>query len=93
MGSIVQRITIIDKDSNGNIRTETLYKKNSGRKESGWARPLIKAQRRSLKASQVYVNELLSRNERSGQKKKDGWLKDMGANNMKAARKAYRKLS
>ena len=93
MGSIVKEITIIEKDGNGNRTSETFYKKKGGRRESGWAKPIIKAQRRSLKASRVFVNELLARNERSGKKKKDGWLRDAGENSFKSARKAYRKLN
>ena len=93
MGSIVKRITIIETDGNGNRTAETFYKKKDSRRVSGWAKPIVKAQRRSLKASQVFVNELLARNEQSGKKKKDGWLKDAGENSFKAARKAYRKLT
>ena len=90
MGSIVKEITIIEKDGNGNRTSETFYKKKDARRESGWAKPIIKAQRRSLKASQVFVNELLARNEQSGKKKKDGWLRDAGENSFKLILSKFR---
>lgn len=93
MANIVRRITIIEKDANGVVNAETFYKKKNSRKRSAWAKPLEKAHRRSLKASKIYVSELMGRNERSSKKKKDGWIRDAGLNNLKAARKAYRKLS
>lgn len=93
MGNVVRRITLIQKDSSGEASVETLYRRKSKRKQSEWARPLEKAQRRSLKASKAYVDDLLDRHERSSGKRRDGWLRDAGVNQMKAARKAFRKLS
>lgn len=93
MGRFVQRITVIDRGPSGQVASRTIYKKKPKCKSSEWARPLEKAQRRSLKAGKVFVAELLDRHERSSSKRRDGWIRDAGVNQMKAARKAYRKLS
>lgn len=93
MANIVRRITLVERDDSGQVNFETLYRKKRKRKQSKWARPMEKAQRRSLKASKAYVDELLNRHDRSSSKRRDGWLRDAGINQMKAARKAYRKLS
>lgn len=93
MANIVQRITLIEKSSPDNINVETLYRRRKKRKQSKWVKPFEKSQRRSLKASKIFVSELLDRHNRSSGKRKDGWLRDSGKNTMKAARKTYKKMN
>lgn len=93
MANFVRSITLIEKSPDNRVQVETIYRKKQKRKQSRWAKPLEKSQRRSLKASKVFVNELLDRHNKSSNKRKDGWLRDSGKNYIRAARKSYKKIT
>lgn len=94
MDKIVRRITVIQLNGKGaEAGAETVYKKKGKkRKSSKGLSPLEKVARRVLKARKVFADEMLDRHERESRKRKDGWLREAPRINLKAGRKAFKKL-
>ena len=67
-------------------------KKKKKRKVSKWMKPMERASRRSLEANQRFFDTLLSRQNRSNRKRRDGWIRDMPLNMARAQRKGLKKL-
>ena len=89
--SLVKSITLLQPGDAGNVERTTLYKPKSRRVSKRW-RKLDKMVRRLSTSQSAAANEYLQRHERSNQKKKNGWLKDIGKNVSKAQRKGIKKL-
>jgi hypothetical protein len=88
MAALYSRIVAVRTDG-----VETLFeRKRKKRRVSKQLRPLEKMARRNLVAGNVYNEELLRRHNRSNRKRRNGWLRDMGTNVMRAQSKATRKL-
>ena len=93
MARFVRRITLVTLDGPHQGESTTLYKKKRKKKKvSRYLRPLERAQRRLLKASDAFASESLGRHNRSNRKRRDGFLRDLGINQIKASRKAFKKL-
>ncbi|WP_420810738.1 hypothetical protein [Haliangium ochraceum] len=89
----MQRVTVVSLSGPNRGESTTLFKKkNKKRKVSKWLRPMEKGQRRMLRASEAFSTTSLSRHNRSNSKRKNGWIRDVGKNQMKASRKAFKKL-
>lgn len=83
-----RRIYVLEDD--GTVRIHKNKKKK--KKQSKALKPLGKRSRRAANALRVAANHYLDRHDRSNQKKKDGWIRDLGKNEMKAARKGIKKV-
>ena len=96
MDKIVRRITVIQLGGKGAAEVgsaDTVYKKKGKkRKNSKGFSPFEKLARRVLKARKVFADEMLDRHERQSRKRKDGWLREAPRINLKAGRKAFKKL-
>jgi hypothetical protein len=89
----VRKVIQLQKDSNGNQAPVVLYKKTGGRKKmTANLRPLEKAVRRMMTAESAVLNTYLDKHERSNEKTKDGWLRDMVPNIVEAGEKGRKKL-
>lgn len=93
LDKIIKRITILQPQPSGELVATTLYKeKRKRRKVSKNMRGLERLTRRSLKASESYIDTYLQRHERSNGKRRDGWLRDYQENTAKAQKKARKEL-
>lgn len=93
MARFIRRITVVALDDAHHGQSTTVYKKKKKkRKVSKFLRPFERGQRRMLRANEVFGGTLLRRHKRSNRKRRNGFLRDMGINNMKASRKAFKKL-
>lgn len=71
----------------------TIFKfKRRRKKSSKVMRPLEKGLRRSLKAQSAFTDSYLDRHEKSAGKKRDGWLRDLNYNVLRASAKYARAL-
>ncbi|MCB9765669.1 MAG: hypothetical protein H6739_38200 [Alphaproteobacteria bacterium] len=84
----VRRVTVIQGDG----ASRTVFKKSKDKKsQSFMLKPFERVHRRMAEAMKEGAAEYLDRHERSNEKKKNGWVKDMGDNVYKANRKAMKK--
>src|SRR5687767_14135193 len=89
----VRRITILAQDDAGTTTPVTLYKREKDRKKRTRVfRPFETAVRRWAQASEASADDYLERHERSNRKKRDGWLRDLNVNALKATRKGAKQL-
>jgi hypothetical protein len=89
----IKRITLIRADAQGVAEPQTIYRLAKKRKkQSAGLKFFEKLTRRNLQSQQAYADTLLAKHERSNEKKRDGWLRDLGDNTYKASRKAQKKL-
>jgi hypothetical protein len=91
MARLYRRVTLIEQDG---TRTKLFSKKVTRKKKrvSKGLRPVERAQKRWLDASNVFTSELLRRHRRSRLKKKNRWLTDAPINFLKAQRKGLDRL-
>ena len=87
--SFIKRITVVSESGNQVIFND----KKKKRKSTRMMRPLEKLTRRVLEASNEFTDQALDRHNRSSRKRKNGWVRDMMSNTMKANRKAVKKLT
>lgn len=90
----VKRVTVLQKDgSTGKLTAVKEYRKGRRRKKRSKGLRLIeKMVRRVSNAQRAMSNVYGDRHERSNRKKKDGWLKDLIPNVVKAQRRGFKKL-
>ncbi len=55
-------------------------------------RPIERAVRKMYTAQATFANAYIARHERSNQREKDGWLKDLGKNMKRSLRDARREV-
>src|SRR6478609_3569496 len=90
----VQRVTVLEPSSGGGFNAKVLYSKDKARgrkKGTRGLRTLDRLTRRVAEAHGKLADVYLVRHNRSN-KKKDGWLRDLGINVAKASQKALKTL-
>lgn len=90
----VKRITVLKTSAEGFSAPVKVYsnKKKKGKKQSRGLRALERLTRRNAKAQQTYADVYADRHKRSNRKKRDGWLRDLGYNLLKANQKSQKKM-
>jgi hypothetical protein len=91
----VRKVTVLTRDAAGQTTPVVVFEqegRKKRKKQSREVKPIERAVRRVAKAEQRTVNEYLSRHERSNDKRRDGWLRDLGVNVARAGRKGARRL-
>lgn len=89
----VRRIIVFQTDDSGTMVPATIYRKKRKRKrQSRGMREVERLVRRLGRANQTAADTYMLRHNLSNQKKRDGWLRDLGKNVYKANRKGTRKL-
>lgn len=92
VSSSVRRITVFQKNASGEVRPVTVYRRGGSKKKgSALLRPLERAARRVADAQVASAQSYLSRHDKSN-KKKDGWLQDLGNNVFRASQKGTKAL-
>jgi hypothetical protein len=93
VSSSVRRITVFRKDTSGDVKPVTVYRRRDKKKKtSAILRPFERVARRVADAQAKSSQSYLSRHDRSNQKKKDGWVQDIGPNVFRASQKGVKAL-
>jgi hypothetical protein len=93
----VRRITILKAPAKpalggGLARIEIKRKRKRKKQSKGISRLFEKLARRSARADVKIAKTYLSRHRRSNRKRRDGWLRDLGYNMIRARRKGGKSL-
>ena len=88
----LQRALILRKEGDSDKLTSVVIYKKKGRrrKSSPGLRTIERIVRRAMKGSRASADSYMARHERSNQKKKNGWLRDMPINVIKAQRRGMK---
>ena len=84
------RITVIRRDESGRLIARERYEGEGRRrkKQSPLLKPIERTLRNAIRFETRLLNDYLGRHERSNAKKRNGWVKDMPGNLMRAIRKS-----
>ena len=94
LSKAVRKIIAIRPDASGEHTATVVYETpNKKKKSTRVFRPYEKAERRFARAQVTYWDDYLQRHNRSNEKRRDGWLRDLGTNIAKASRKAQKELT
>jgi hypothetical protein len=89
----VTLVDILAKDPAGGTTSTVVYKRARNKKKgSKIFKVAEKATRRIMKAQEKTADRYLERHLKSNRKKKDGWLKDLTVNTIKANRSGAKEL-
>lgn len=90
----VKRIIMFESDASGALRPVVEYdRRGKRRKQSKHLKQVEKAVRRVTEAGSAGMSSYLDRHKRSNEKKKDGWIRDLGKNVAAASKKTSKKLT
>jgi hypothetical protein len=84
------RITVIRRDETGRLIARERYEGEGPRrkKQSKLLKPIERTLRNAVRFETRLLNDYLSRHERSNAKKRNGWVKDLPTNLVRAIRKS-----
>lgn len=89
----VKRITILGPGSSGaNAPVQVFKEKKRYKKGTRGLRGIEKLARRAMNAHSTMVGDYLDRHKRANRKRRDGWLRDLPVNLVRANRKGMKKL-
>jgi hypothetical protein len=90
----VRRITVLKKDASGQVAPVIIYERKASKKKRGTRvfRPFERTIRRALEAQRRSADSYLSRHERSNEKRKDGWIRDLNINALRAGQRGTKAL-
>jgi hypothetical protein len=92
----VKRITILkarpESDGGSEVQAVVKKKRKRKRKSKGLMRIMERVARRNAEANSEAADSYLSRHRRSNRKRRDGWVRDLGYNWMRARRKGDKKF-
>lgn len=82
----VRRVTQLVPDGTGHMTPVVIFErtKDGPRKGSRFVRPIEKAVHRWARSEQARAAKYLERHERSNAKRRDGWVRDLNINTLKA---------
>ncbi len=87
----VRRITIFDRDSTGSLRPVVVFdRRRKKKRQSKGLKPVERIARTVADANDKFAGTYASRHRRSNRKRKDGWLRDLPANLIKAGDKGLK---
>jgi len=89
----VVRVVQLQKTAAGDYSPVVVYEKPGRKKRmSGPLQPLEKVMRRVASAQSSFADKYLDKHNRSNEKKRDGWVRDMVPNVLDAAKAGKKKL-
>ena len=93
LGKSVRRVTVLKAGRDG-VEAVTIFKQGRKKKKGTRAfRPIERLVRSVAKSNDAGAGTFLRRYKKSNRKRRDGWVRDMPANSMRAALKALKELS
>jgi hypothetical protein len=85
----VKRVTVIKRDAGGHIVSRDAYEgERKTKKQSRSLRPVERELRKMLEFQSNVIENYLGRHHRSNERRRNGWLRDMPSNVMRAVRKS-----
>jgi hypothetical protein len=85
LGKSVSSVTLMQRDTSGDLKPVTLYKRRRKKKGSTWGlRGLETVVCRTLDAQKAFADTLREETQKSRRRTKNGWLLDLGNNVFKA---------
>jgi len=90
----VRSVTVLRPDPSGRMISTVLHDGDQKKKKKGTKklRPFERSVVRATKGLREFADDYLARHDRSNEKKKNGWVRDLGYNLYKADRKGMKKL-
>ena len=89
----VKRITVLQRDADGNMSPVVVFKKRRSKKKgSQMLRPVERIMRSYADVSDAATGTYLRRHKKSNRKRRDGWVRDLQGNLVKAGRKGAREI-
>lgn len=89
----VKRITVMQKDANGVVAPVVVFNRKRGKKNgSQMLRPTERVMRTIAETSDAATGTYLRLHKKSNRKRKDGWVRDVPGNFVKAGRKGVKQL-
>jgi hypothetical protein len=92
LGGLARRVTIVPAAGTDAEPVLVYERKRKKRKGSPVLRDLDKYVRRAMEAERLFAEDYLRRHQRSNEERKDGWMRDAMYNNMRAGRKAMKRM-
>jgi hypothetical protein len=81
----VSSVMLLQRDSSGDVKSVTLYKRRRKKKRSTWGlRGLERVVSRTMEAQRAFADTLRDETQKSRRRTKNGWLLDLGNNVFKA---------
>jgi hypothetical protein len=85
----IKRVTVLKRDDSGRIVSREAFEGDRrGKRTTRNLRPMERGIRKLVDFQTRVLDEYMARHERSNEKKRDGWLKDMPKNVFRAVKKA-----
>lgn len=89
----VRRITILNRDASGGWSPIVLFKKDRKKKNStALVRPVERLTRSLVEAGDTATSTYLRRHKKANRKRRDGWVRDLPNNIVRATSKGARKI-
>ena len=89
----VRRITVLKKDASGALAPVTIFKRRNSKKKQTEALRIFERGTRYLADAQARAGaSYLSRHRKSNQKRRDGWVRDLPVNFLRASNKGRKAL-
>ena len=89
----VKRVTVLQRDANGIVSPVVVFKrKRSKKKGTQMLRPVERVMRSLAETGDAATGTYLRRHKKSNRKRKDGWVRDVPGNFVKAGRKGMKEL-
>jgi hypothetical protein len=94
LGKSVRRITVLERDgASGEFAPVVIFRNNKKKRKTSRAmRPLEKVVRRIVDAQESAADRYLARHNKSNRKRRDGWIRDLNLNMVRASRKGAKQL-
>ena len=89
----VKRITVLQRDANGNSSPVVVFKRKRNKKNgSKLLSPVERVVRSFAETGDAATGTYLRRHKKSNRKRKDGWVRDVPGNFVKAGRKGIQEI-
>jgi hypothetical protein len=89
----VRRVTVLQKDGAGAVTPVVVYKRGRRKNKTSRAfKPVEKIARSLAQANDSVAGTYLRRHKKSNRKRRDGWVRDMPVNVLRAARQGVKKV-
>ena len=94
LNKCVRKIVKLERDDDGSLVPVVVYKGgNKKRKTSSALKPIERTVRKVANAQLRFAQSYLDKHKNSSRKRRDGWLKDLGANLANAGTKGQKALT
>ena len=88
----IRSVTLLATDESGIVKPVVLYERpGKKKKQTRLFRPLEKSVRRAASAQAAFANAYVSRHKNSNGKRRDGWMRDLNGNLVRATKRGLKR--